>query len=190
MTDLNGKDQRLYHVGITSVLRRYFLCAWFALCVAVLSVISTQAFGQTGAWDEFESRCIVPFENFEAPVLTGLKDKPVTISHRIRVSGGQDVQAFTVSEKRELVFDPKPDADVARACSLRIKAPYTRSDSEGLRVWKKNQTRLGRYVRLENSPNETYETVDWIEPRLRVTISESSHGEYRTFTIWETTLES
>ena len=62
-----------YGVCITSAMRR--LCV--GQVVGPLGVVFLAASGaQAGAWEEFETRCLVPMENVEAPISSNLEFVP------------------------------------------------------------------------------------------------------------------
>ena len=153
---LMTKTPRRYHVGITSVLRR---CAILTCCVVPGVGMSS---GLNAAWAEFERRCLIPFEDFAAPVVSDLPK--------------HGDNAFLLPTGAVLKLVGATD-DGTRSCIVEGAGLV-----KGFTKWRDDARATGRYV--ESDQPGYWLSHEWIEPVIAVEKSE------RAVRVVETELES
>ena len=125
---------------------------------------------QAGAWDEFQARCLTPYEDFQPAIISGL---PL-------VRDG-----YALPDGAVLVLETLP-GDGTRAC----RVDHRDAERSGFISWVATVQATERY-RLadeENAQRVVLYSDQWIEPQLHVFSEwESGHGSYR---VLETELEA
>ena len=132
--------QHRYHVGFTSVLRR---CA-ILMCCAVPGVGMSS--GLNAAWGEFERRCLIPFEDFAAPVVS---DLPKQADNAFLLPTGAVLKLLGETE------------DGTRSCVVEGAGLV-----KGFDAWRKAALASGRYV--ESGVPGYWLSHEWIEPVIAV----------------------
>jgi len=169
--------QDRYRVGNASVLSRCAALGPFLACLLAGSV-------HAGAWEEFEARCLDPYENLAQAVFDDLTPVEVLKPHvNVSLHGGH----FALEDGAVLTSDPTPLMSGERLCAV-----YGRAQSDDAQVWitKKlaeksyeleGRTEDGSFIALTNL---------WIEPKLNVSVEFEQGGAYVVYQIVETDLES
>lgn len=149
-------------------------CAAFLTCLLASSA-------QSGAWEEFEQRCLLAYENGAAPVTTGLKE--------VELPGLMEgeVAFFGLTGNALMVLETAP-ADATSAC--RVFYSQT-EETQRFTDWLNQQLSKDRYVPDEETDGSAAVSVlsnVWIEPVIGVQWRENRGGfEFR---VLETDLES
>ena len=159
----------------------------YSVCTALAVGLSTTAV-QAGAWQEFQTRCLLPMENVLAPNMTGydlrddLKqieygDNPAVSHVTFYASRGDEALVFVSSDPAVCVYNSwKTDATGEVGYAL---------------DWLEEAKASGRY-------NEVGPTIPgiaiieshlWREPRLTVWV-QTDDGPHVQFVVEETDLES
>jgi hypothetical protein len=126
---------------------------------------------QAGGWEEFQARCLDPYENMFLPIVDGLEP----------VASRDHEPGYRLSDLETLVLELAPD-DAYSACRL--------DDQSGLSAarfdaWIAAGVASGRYEKVgENIWNSN----QWIEPRIAV--QKLEQGTTVVLRIVETELES
>ena len=177
MTIKNVKNSGRFNVGITSVLHRCAAGAGVSFCL-----LSGAA--QAGTWEDFQSRCLDPYENLEPAVFDDLTrielaDPQVEVSRY----GGH----FTLEEGAVLASDPAPLGDGERLCAV-----YGQASGPEAEAWIAEQLDKEFYELEERNADGSFVALTnlWIEPKLSVTFRYDQEGKYVLFQIVETLLES
>jgi hypothetical protein len=175
---INGvQNQRRYRDGIASVLRR---CPAYAPVLICLLGGAAQA----GTWEDFQSRCLDPYENLEPAVFDDLTALEIA-EPRIEISryGGH----FTLENGAVLTSDPAPLGEGERLCA--VSGPINGEDAQ---AWVTEQLAKKYYEIAERSADGSYVTLTnlWIEPKLSVTFQYELGGKHALFQITEALLES
>lgn len=133
------------------------------------------------AWDEFEARCLLPYENLQPAVLDALPNT---------------VEAFTVDDEdfAGVVYQntapPWFLLSVGKdAVGQKICVMATESD-DGTKAfdWRDTQLEAGRYVLTPKDKIDWLASNEWIEPKVFVAIIQ--YGNMKSYTVMETNLES
>jgi hypothetical protein len=166
-----------YRVGNTSVLRRWAALGPFLVCLLAGSV-------QAGAWEEFQARCLDPYENLEPAVFDDLKK--VNLSDP-RVPVSRYGAHFALSDGAILASDPAPLQVGERLCAV-----HGLADPSGAKAWIADQLAREFYEIEERSADGSFALLSnlWIEPKLNVSVAFEQGGEYVIYQIVETDLES
>lgn len=160
---------------------------------AVIALVGL--FGAQGAigdtWDAFLTRCFVPFAEFSDPITADLVEQNATVSDQIRIAQSDEVRAFELPGGARLFTSDTDGDDYTRACGVRSSG-HADAGLNGFGVWRNAQLAQGLFEEeAGRTPrNGRYLSNDWIEPRLRVSYSISTHGGPVTYLIVETNLES
>lgn len=147
------------------------------LIAGVISAMIAPA-AQADPWEEFTAVCLDAYEALNFPVVGEFReivpDQPIEgFSADAKVFGPTDSGAVVVS-------DPAPE-EGRRACAL-----IGGGDAfDAFRAWRDEQLANGRYEL--DADGESLISVDWVEPRLRV--SAHLNGTEPEFIILETDLE-
>ena len=170
-----------------------------ALLAYVLAMLPLAV--QADAWDEFEARCLMPFEHFTPAVVDDLRPLPDQTStgalsdYAIQFGLPDDavlsVDSAPVRKLSELFY---PSGRVERLCSVRGND----HDLSMRDAWVAQQGLAKSYLITLASHSASYNELDyfemisteWIEPRLIVSISRNSDTGQVGYNILETDLES
>jgi hypothetical protein len=168
-----------YNVGNTSVLRRCAALGPFLVCLLAGGA-------QAGAWEEFQARCLDPYENLEPAVFDDLTKIDVP-EPRIEVS--RYGAHFALEDGAVLFSDPAPVSDGERLCGAYGSDRETELSDRWIeaQLAERNyevtlETYAGRHTELQSTL--------WIEPRLTVSILRDLDAGLVTYQILETDLES
>ena len=104
-----------------------------------------------GAWDEFEARCLLPFENLFPVIVDGL-DRQISIS---------ELAVFDLTVGEKLVIELVPQ-DGELACGVH---GADQSDAQALR----NRMTAGNRNYVPQGA-DVWASDEWIEPQLRVSV--------------------
>jgi hypothetical protein len=135
----------------------------------LLSILPLTA--QAGGWEEFQARCLDPYENLFPPIVDGLEP----------VSSSENEPAYRLSDREVLVIELTPE-DAASACRL---DDQTGQSAAAFDEWISSAVAAGRY---EKVGPDTWNSFEWIEPR--VAVQKRQQGGSVTLRVMETELES
>lgn len=166
-----------YRVGNTSVLRRCAALGPFLVCLLAGGA-------QAGAWEEFQARCLDPYENLEPAVFDDLTKIDVP-EPRIEVS--RYGAHFALEDGAVLASDPAPLGNGERLCAVHGVAKPS-----GAKAWMAEQLAQKFYELEERSDAGSFALLSnlWIEPKLNVSVQFEQSGDYVVYQIVETDLES
>lgn len=166
-----------YRVGNTSVLRR---CAALGPFLACLLAGGAQA----GAWEEFQARCLDPYENLEPAVFDDLtRVGLVGPSVEVSLHGAH----FALEGGGFLASDPAPLGEGERLCAVDGSPQPSVAEA-----WIAEQVAQKFYELKERSDDGSFVAISnlWIEPKLNVSVRYVQEGDYVVYLIVETDLES
>ena len=126
---------------------------------------------QAGAWEEFQARCLTPYEAMFPPIFDGLEE----------VAADADSSTYLLPGGAKLVIDLVPDGGFS-ACYLRD--PSGQSE-QAFDQWINEAVSTQSYVEMGENLWYSYQ---WIEPVLAV--SKRREGDAVILQILETDLES
>ncbi|MDG1472799.1 MAG: hypothetical protein P8Q26_14740 [Ascidiaceihabitans sp.] len=149
------------------------------------------------AWDEFEARCLLPFEHF-APVVADDLERLTSVRAAVFLS--PNAIQFTLPDNMILYSDPAPiqkiggvflpEGEVERLCGVQ----GTRRDvDQGLKAWIEQQREGANYETVLQSYSGGFTmlvSAEWIEPRLVLTVKRDQDTGRVDYSIMETDLES
>jgi hypothetical protein len=166
-----------YRVGNPSVLRR---CAALGPFLACLLAGGAQA----GAWEEFQARCLSPYENLAPAVFDDL-EKVVPSEPRVAVS--RFGAYFALTDGAVLASDPAPLGTGVRLCAV-----HGMAHPPGAKAWAAKQLAQKLYELEEHNDDGSFALLSnlWIEPKLNVSVAFKQGGDYVVYQIVETDLES
>ncbi|WP_425657175.1 hypothetical protein [Roseobacter sp. EG26] len=135
------------------------------------------------AWLTFQARCLDAFEAFSPAVVS---DLPWIKHAELPGAFSSDAVAYGPTEAGHVVIlDPAPLADGDRLCSVTGEI----EDRGEIAGWIVDQVQTDRYEMTRNGVATILLSLEWIEPRLQVTLilEGTNAGAY---SVLETNLES
>ncbi|WP_299735471.1 hypothetical protein [uncultured Roseobacter sp.] len=167
--------------GMTLLARRYGMV--FATSAALLMASVPQGGVRADAWETFQLRCLDAFEAFSPAVLTDLNWIKYA---QLPGMFSKDAKAYgPTAEGDVVILDPAPLFDGDRLCSVSGDIV----DRGEIAAWIAAQVRTERYEMARKGAATVLSSLEWIEPRLRVTlVLEGVHAG--TYSVLETYLES
>ena len=158
-------------------------------CITLALVLGAGA-AQAGAWNEFETRCLLPIENVRAPDVSGLTAKS-TISEEARAM-------MPDMEGVEYAIPGQPIIMVVATQEVNCMIIQTASTGEdgfaAAEAWVEANQANGRYENLAAIPmgdrNFNLGSTEWREPRLDLFGDARGDGTTPMFYVAETDLES
>ncbi len=135
----------------------------------LLSILPMAA--QAGGWEEFQARCLDPYENLFPPIVAGLDSVGTSVNE----------PGYRLSEREVLVIELTPE-DAASACRL---DDQTGQSEAAFDQWITAAVAAGRYEKVSD---DTWNSYEWIEPRIAVQKRQQGHSV--TLRVMETDLES
>lgn len=160
----------------TGILCMRGVCQVYGKCIpGAVAATMIGATAQAGAWDEFEARCLVPFENHFPVIVDGLKPKA---SKDAEPSFWINRNSGTVAH---LTIELAP-SDGELAC--RLQSDVT-ADADAFEIWVTEAVSTFRYVQTASG---SWASNEWIEPQLAVSVQWD--GDAVILRVLETDLES
>jgi hypothetical protein len=126
---------------------------------------------QAGAWEEFQARCLTPYESMFPPITEGLQE----------LGADADRPTYLLPEGGRLVIDLVPDGGFS-ACY--VVDPSGQAE-QAFDRWIKQAVAAGRYEKMGENLWYSYQ---WIEPV--VALSKRHEGDAVILQILETDLDS
>lgn len=166
-----------YRVSNTSVLRRCAALGPFLVCLLAGSA-------NAGAWEEFQARCLDPYENLEPAVFDDLEK--IDLSEP-RVPVSRYGAHFALMDGAVLASDPAPLGIGERLCAV-----HGMATPSGAKAWIVDQLAQEFYEIEDGSADGSFALLSnlWIEPKLNVSVEFEQGGDYVVYQIVETDLES
>ncbi|MEP3348119.1 MAG: hypothetical protein ABJN34_17115 [Litoreibacter sp.] len=159
-------------IGYLSALRR--LCVGHIVGPLGITVLTATG-AHAGAWEEFETRCLMQFENQEPAIVDGLElIDTVDGVTRYLIEKNGDVVSY-------LGIESEPD-DGLSACYIQENS--TRS-AEAFSKWIAERVDLERYAATDDN---VWSSQLWIEPVIELHLQEN--GDALVIRIVETELET
>jgi hypothetical protein len=126
---------------------------------------------QAGAWEEFQTRCLTPYEAMFPPILDGLE----------RIEANADTPTYLLPGGGKLVINLVPDEGFSSCC---LNDPSGQS-GQAFDQWIAEAVSTQSYVEMGENLWHSYQ---WIEPVLAV--SKRHYGGAVILQVLETELES
>ena len=156
--------------------------------LAFLLVMTSAA--QAGAWEEFQSRCLIPMENVRSADTSGLPEpSEVTLGGLVWMSELEGAQYQIPGEPLALIVAADP-----QTCIVVQTEPSDEDVFLEAEAWSQMQRDLKRYEDLAEiqmgKRNFNMGSTDWREPRLDIFGEARDLGKSAVFYVMETDLEA
>lgn len=142
---------------------------WRMIKALLLSTLPMAA--QAGGWEEFQARCLDPYENLFPPIVAGLEAVGTSVNE----------PGYRLSPREVLVVELTPD-DATSACRL---DDQTGQSAAAFDKWIATAVTAGRYEKVSD---DTWNSFEWIDPRIAV--QKRQQGGAVMLRVMETDLES
>lgn len=139
--------------------------------LVILALMQIPLPARAGAWEEFQARCLTPYEAMFPPILDGLE----------RIEADVDTPTYLLPGGAKLVINLVPDEGFS---SCYLSDPSGRSE-RAFDQWIKEAVSTQSYVEMGGNLWHSYQ---WIEPVLAV--SKRREGDTVILQVLETDLES
>ena len=145
-----------------------------------------------GAWEEFETRCLVPMENVVAPIAEGFSVGTTKALDGFMEGRERDARTFVSPDGRTAMVVIDPSETEFLACGI-VADGDAASDADWATSedWLAAQISDGRFVKAGQSLLGPYfHSTEWREPRLRYSSLRARKPDAVFYFISETDLES
>lgn len=145
---------------------------WGSRMIRILAILTLMPMAaQAGAWEEFQARCLMPYESMFPPIFDGLEE----------LGSDVDRPTYLLPDGGRMVINLVPEGGFS-ACS--VMDPSGKSE-QAFDRWITQAVDAGRY---EKTGENLWYSYQWIEPV--VAVSKRHEGDAVILQILETDLDA
>ncbi|EPX77875.1 hypothetical protein thalar_03602 [Litoreibacter arenae DSM 19593] len=155
-------------------------------------VLLASSGAQAGAWEEFETRCLVPMGKVASPTTEGLSAGTTKALDGFMEGREREARTFVSPDGRVAMLVIDPSETEFLACGIVADGdPASEVDWDMSEAWLDAQISEGRYVKAGQSLLGPYfHSTEWREPKLRYSSLRGRDPDVVFYLISETGLES